>query len=84
MSESVEGGTGWKVLAVLSIIKETVLGGLARATGVEDKEEEEDEEDEDEDEAGLLTRSLEGPVSKTGGSRACLGKAGLCWQSCTE
>lgn len=76
-------GSAGEVRGVSSTIRETVLGGLATATGAEEdeEEEEEDEEDEEEEAGGLLPDSVEGAVSSLGGSRACLG-GGSCWESC--
>lgn len=79
VSVSAEEGRGGS-----SAIRETVLGGLATATGAEEEEDEvEEEEDEEEEEGvGLLPDSVEGAVRDLGGSRACLGGAGSCWESC--
>ena len=63
-----------------SLMRDTVLGGLATATATaedDEEEEEEEEEDEDEKEAGGAAVRLEGSEGRgglcfLGGSRACL------------
>ena len=77
-SESAEGAAG-EGRGGSSTISETVLGGLATGTAAEEEEEEED--DEEEDGVGLLVESVEGAVRNVGGSRACLGGGGSCWES---
>lgn len=82
MSESVEEAVAREGRGRSSDIKETVLGGLATAMGVEDEEEEDEDEEEEEDGVGLLPDSVEEPVRNLGGSNACLGGRGSCWGSC--
>lgn len=73
LSESAEEGAASTGLDASSTISETVLGGLATATGTEDEEEEDDEE-----EGVGLRASVEGMGRTLGGSRACLGGGGSC------
>ena len=80
-SESAEEGAAGEGRGGSSTISETVLGGLATGTAAEEEEEEEEEDDEEEDGVGLLVESVEGAVRDAGGSRACLGGGGSCWES---
>lgn len=63
----------------VSLIRETVLGGLEMRTSTEEEEEEEEDEAEG---AGLLADSRGKPAGNLGGSRACLGGGGSCEESC--
>lgn len=74
-----------------STMRETVLGGLATGTAVEEEvedveeaEEDEDEEEDEEDAAGILPDSVEEEeeVRNLGGSRACLDGGGSGCESC--
>ena len=85
MGESPEEGAARKGRDGSSTIRETVLGGLATAMGVEEEVDEvEEEEDEEEEGVGLLLDSVEGAVRDFGGSRACRAGAGSCCESCAE
>lgn len=76
-----------------STMRETVLGGLATGTAVEEEledveeaEDEDEEEEEDEDVPGILPGSVEEEeeeeVRNLGGSRACFDGGGSCCESC--
>lgn len=80
-SKSVEEAVVLGERGRVSFIRETVLGGLEIRTSTEDEDEVEEEEDEA-DGVGLLADSRGKPAGNLGGSRACLGGGGSCWESC--